>query len=149
MVIDTINNFDKYLSLNPLFKEVLTFLKETDLNTLDLGKHIIIEDKLFVNIENVKAKKLDEAVLETHEKMIDIQIPLSSNETFGYTPKCNLPQSEYNSTKDISKIPGLKAQNYVTCAVGMMVIFFPEEGHAPCISDNGNEIRKAIFKVKA
>ena len=33
----------------------------------------------------------DEAVLETHRKMIDIQIPLSGDETYGYTPAANLP----------------------------------------------------------
>jgi beta-galactosidase beta subunit len=29
-----------------------------------------------------------------------------------------------------------------------MAIFFPQDGHAPCISD-APEIKKAIFKVKA
>jgi beta-galactosidase beta subunit len=29
----------------------------------------------------------------------------------------------------------------------MMVIFFPQDGHAPCIIDEP-EIKKAIFKVK-
>ena len=30
----------------------------------------------------------------------------------------------------------------------MMAIFFPQDGHAPCIT-GAPEIKKAIFKVKA
>ena len=56
---------------------------------------------LFVNIQVAKGKTKEEAKLETHKKMIDIQIPLSTSETFGYTPLCGLPDAEYNAEKDI------------------------------------------------
>ena len=95
-----------------------------------------------------KGRTPAEAVIETHNKMIDIQIPLSDTETFGYTPREALPQAEYNAEKDITKIPDLVAESYVTCRPGMMVIFFPQDGHAPCIA-GVPEIKKAIFKVKA
>jgi beta-galactosidase beta subunit len=36
----------------------------------------------------------------------------------------------------------------VTVKPGQIVIFFPQDGHAPCIIDEP-EIKKAIFKVKA
>ena len=39
MVIDTLENLDKYVSLNPLFKDVLNFIKSNDLNSLEIGKH--------------------------------------------------------------------------------------------------------------
>ena len=87
------------------------------------------------------------AVLETHIEMIDIQIPLSCEETFGYTPLEDLPPLAYNPEKDITLYGDLKAQTYLTLKPGQMVIFFPQDGHAPCISDNA-EIKKAIFKVK-
>ena len=80
--------------------------------------------------------------------MIDIQIPLSTSETYGYTPLCDLPEAEYNAEKDISKMPGVMGQSYVNCQPGMFAIFFPQDGHAPCISTEPS-IRKAIFKVKA
>ena len=87
----------------------------------------------------------EEAKLETHKKMIDIQIPLSTNETFGYTPLSSLPDAEYDQVKDITKYEGA-AETYVTCRPGEFAIFFPQDGHAPCISDAA-EIKKAIFKV--
>lgn len=147
MVIDTLENLGKYVSLNPLFKDVIDFVQSNDLNKLEAGKHQIKGVELFVNIQNAKGKTKEVALLETHKKMIDIQIPLSTSETFGYTPLCSLPEAEYNEEKDITKYEGL-AETYVTCKPGEFAIFFPQDGHAPCISD-APEIKKAIFKVLA
>ena len=147
MVIDTLENLDKYVSLNPLFKDVLDFIKSNDLNSLEIGKHEIKGSDLFVNVQVAKGKTKEVAVLETHKKMIDIQIPLSAEETYGYTPLCDLPDAEYNNEKDITKYEGM-ADTYVTCKPGEFVIFFPQDGHAPCIA-GVPEIKKAIFKVLA
>ena len=148
MIIDKIENLEKYASINPLFPKVVEFLKANDLNTMEPGKYEIDGKDLFVNIQMAKGKTPDEAVIETHNKMIDIQIPITAAETFGYTQREQLPEVEYNAEKDITKIPDLAADSYVTCQPGMMAIFFPQDGHAPCIA-GVLEIKKAIFKVKA
>lgn len=147
MVIDTIENLEKYVSLNPLFKDVVEFIKSNNLESLEVGKHAIKGADLFVNIQMAKGKTKEAALLETHKKMIDIQIPLSAPETYGYTPLCDLPEAEYNEEKDITKYVG-EAYTYVTCKPGEFAIFFPQDGHAPCISGEA-EIKKAIFKVLA
>ena len=103
MVIDTLENLEKYVSLNPLFNDVVDFLKSNDLNKLSEGKHLIKGTDLFVNIQVAKGKSCESALLETHKKMIDIQIPLSTSETYGYTPLKDLPEAEYNEEKDITK----------------------------------------------
>ena len=115
---------------------------------MEEGKYPICGDDLFLNLTTAKGKAPDAAVLETHNQMIDIQIPLSTAETYGYTPRQDLPEAEYNAEKDITKIPDLIAQDYITCSPGMFAIFFPQDGHAPCISMEP-AIKKAIFKVKA
>lgn len=146
MIIDTIDKLAYYASVNPLFADVVEFVKNNDLNAMEEGKYEIKGADLFVNITTAKAKTKEEAALETHRKMIDIQIPLSAEETYGYTPLCDLPDLEYNEVKDIIKYEGL-AQTYVTCKPGQMAIFFPQDGHAPCIS--AEPVKKAIFKIKA
>lgn len=148
MVIDTLDKLQLSECLNPLFKEVAEFIKNNDLSAMEPGKYAIKGDDLFVNIAIAKGKTAAEAVLETHNRMIDIQIPLSGEETFGYTPACRLPEAGYNAEKDITKFEGVKAESYVTCRPGMFAIFFPQDGHAPCISAE-KEIKKAIFKVLA
>jgi YhcH/YjgK/YiaL family protein len=148
MIIDTLKNLKNYEALNPLFKKVVDFLAENDLNALETGKHEIEGKDLFVNIQMAKGRAREAATLETHINMIDIQIPLDGEETFGYTPLGDLPAFDYNAEKDITKYGDTMAQTYVTLKPGQMGIFFPQDGHAPCISDKA-EIKKAIFKVKA
>lgn len=147
MIIDKIENLRCYEDVNPLFKDVVEFIKTHDLNALPAGKHEIKGADLFVNVTTAKGKTPEEAVMETHKRMIDIQIPLDTTETFGYTILDNLPEAEYNDAKDITKYPDLVADSYVTCYPGMFAIFFPQDGHAPCISAS-EEIKKVIFKVK-
>lgn len=149
MIIDTLENLGKYVALNPLFADVVDFLEKNDLNVLEQGKHLMKDKDLFVNIQAAKGRTKEAATLETHRNMIDIQIPLDGDETFGYTPLADLPDSfEYNAEKDITKYGDTMAQTYLTLKPGQMGIFFPQDGHAPCITEKA-EIKKAIFKVKA
>lgn len=148
MIIDTIENLCKYAAVNPLFADVIDFLKSHDLQTMEAGKYPIKDKDLFMNLQFAKQRTKETAILETHIEMIDIQIPISGAETFGYTPLCDLPEFEYNTEKDITKYGDTKAQTYVTVKPGQFAIFFPQDGHAPCITDVP-ELKKAIFKVKA
>lgn len=148
MIIDTIDNLGKYVALNTLFAEVVDFLKDHDLHTLEAGKYPIRGKDIFLNLQMAKGRSQETAVLETHVEMIDIQIPISAEETFGYTPLSDLPNYEYNAEKDITKYGETKSQTYVTVKPGQFVIFFTQDGHAPCITIVP-EIKKAIFKVKA
>jgi len=146
MIIDSLTNLGKYVALNPHFQTVVDYLAANDLKTKPEGKEFIDGEALFVNFSMAKGKTAEMAKLETHDKMIDIQIPLSGPETMGYTPRVDLPEVEYDSAKDISFYEGA-AQQYVTVYPGMFAIFFPQDGHAPCISDE-KMIQKVIFKVE-
>lgn len=146
MIIDTIENLRHYVALNPLFADVVEFLKVNDLQTMEPGKYPIKDKDLFLNLQVAKQRTKDTAFLETHIEMIDIQIPVSAAETFGYTPLCDLPAFEYNAEKDITKYGDTKPQTFVTVQPGQFAIFFPQDGHMPCITD-APEIKKAIFKV--
>lgn len=147
MIIDEVKNLGKYVSLNPLFKDVVEFLNNNDLTSLAEGKTFIKGDDLFVNVQLAKGKTPEEAVMETHNKMIDIQIPIDKEEEYGYIPRTALPDVEYNEEKDITKYPGVAGLCYVKAKPGMFCVFDTQDGHAPCIADH--QIKKAIFKVKA
>ena len=146
MIIDLLTNIGKYVALNPLFQDVVDYIRNNDLASKPEGKDVIKGDDLFANFVVTKGKTKEEAKLETHDKMIDIQIPISGVETMGYTPRVDLEEQSYNAEKDITFYDGL-AQQYVTIYPGMFVIFFPEDGHAPAIS-NAEKLKKVIFKVK-
>ena len=146
MIVDTLDNLKKYVAVNPLFADVVKFIQENDLNKLENGKHFIKDKDLFVNVQDANGKTRQEATYDTHKRMLDIQIPLSAPETYGYMPLKDMPQEPYNEEKDVTKYPGLQGGSYVTCKPGEFAIFFPQDGHQPCIAQG--TIHKAIFKIK-
>src|SRR5574344_353572 len=106
MITDTLDNLRKYAALNPLFATVCDYLEGNSLEDAPLGKIVLQGSDLFINVAQTSPKTADEAKLETHQQMIDIQIPLSGNETMGYTPLVHLPQAPYDDKKDISFYQG-------------------------------------------
>ncbi|NDV58390.1 YhcH/YjgK/YiaL family protein [Bacteroides sp. 519] len=148
MIVDRLENLEKYAVLNSLFPKFIEFLAKTDLNTLEPGKIVLVPDELIVNIAQAGPKTKEEAKLETHNVFIDIQIPLSGEEVMGYTPgkDCLPADAPYDKDKDITFFEGL-ADTYLTIKPGMFAIFFPQDGHAPAISPAG--VKKVIVKVKS
>lgn len=148
MVIDKLENLEKYASLNPLLAQGIDFLKSNDLNALEIGKIELISKDLYVNVAQTYPKTKEEAKLETHIDFIDIQVPLTGTEIMGYMPAqdCVPADAPYNAEKDITFYEGL-AENYVAVKPGMFAIFFPQDGHAPGITPDG--VKKVIVKVKA
>lgn len=148
MVVDTLENLDKYASLNPLFAQAIEFIKSHDMQAMEVGKTELKGRELVVNIAQTTPKTKEQAKLETHNEFIDIQIPLSGTEIMGYTPAkdCVPANAAYDAEKDITFFEGL-AGDYVAVKPGMFAIFFPQDGHAPGITPDG--VKKVIVKVKA
>ena len=145
MIIDKLENIGMYTSVNPLFAQAIEFLKSTDLNAHELGKVVLKEGELFVNFAAARPKTKDDAKIETHNNFIDIQIPLTGTELMGYMPRTDLAEAEYNAEKDVTFYPG-HATDYLTVKPGMFAIFFPEDAHAPGITEV--ELKKVIVKVR-
>ncbi|GAE16669.1 hypothetical protein IX307_001139 [Bacteroides pyogenes] len=148
MIVDTLENIEKYVVLNPLFAQAVEFLKSHDLQAMEAGKTEVKGKELVVNIVRTKPKKKEEARLEAHREFIDIQLPLSGTEVIGYTPlaRCVPADAPFNAEDDIVFFDGA-AETYVSLKPGMFAIFFPQDGHAPGITPDG--VKKVIVKVKA
>lgn len=145
MVIDNLKNLRDYESLNPLFGKAFDYIESTDLNALEPGKIVLIENELIVNVNQIPAKTKEEAKLETHNEYVDIQLPLSDVEVMGYTQRVDLPEAEYDASIDMTLYDGVAA-DYITVKPGMFTLFFPGDGHAPGITPTG--LKKIIIKVK-
>ena len=146
MVLDKLENFGEYISLNPNFAKVLEFLQNGNLHDLPLGRNEICGDIVFANVVEVKPKSKSEAPIETHRKYIDVHVPLSGNEIIGYTPLAELPFAEFVEADDAALYPAsLPARDYFNVKKGEFAIFFPQDGHAPAITDA--PLKKIILKV--
>ena len=135
------------LDNNPYYLKALEYIENTDLATLENGKHFIDGDNLFVNIVDSNMKTPEQARLEVHDKYIDIQIPLDKEESFGVKPRseCKEADGEFNTEKDILFFKD-KDWTTVTVKVGEAITFEPHTAHAPLIGEG--TIHKPIFKVK-
>lgn len=146
MVLDSLKNCNAYTALHPLFKQAFDYMNQHDLSTLEPGKVVLVEGQLTLSIMEVEGKTPENANLEAHKRYIDIQTVIRGAETHGWLPieACKQVKFPYDADKDIvfyNDAPSAR----VTVKPGEFVIFFPEDGHAPCIGEG--PIKKAVFKV--
>lgn len=149
MIIDSLNNSGKIEGLNPHFKKVFDYIKSHDLKSVPVGRIDIDGDNAWITVSEVQGKDQSAAALESHDRYIDIQLPLVGEETFGWQSRSLLKNERdggYNAEKDITFYTD-PAKLYFTMSEGDFAIFFPEDGHAPCIGKG--TIKKVVVKVKA
>lgn len=147
MILGNLDNTAIYEQLSPLFKKAFEYLKTLDYNNLETGKTELQGKDLYVNITDSKLKTVEDAKMEVHNLYADIQLPVSTAETFGWIDRSKLKDERdpYNPEKDIQFFKE-KSTSYVTILPRDFVIFFPEDGHAPQIGEG--DIRKIVVKVK-
>ncbi|HEY6915724.1 MAG TPA: YhcH/YjgK/YiaL family protein [Paludibacter sp.] len=146
MILDSLENSGLYESVHPRFKQAFDFLRNTDLVALPLGKMELDGKNLFVNVVDAAGKTPEVAKMETHNKYIDIQVPVTAPETMGWIAGSKLKDitEAYNEDKDVSFFAD-KASNFIVVQPFEFAVFFPQDGHQPQIFE-GTE-KKLIVKV--
>lgn len=147
MIIDSISKSSEYEKMHPLFSKAFEFLKSLDFNHLDLKKFELDGKNLFVMISDTSMKPSDEAKLEVHNDYIDIQMPVSKAEKFGWAYRNDLKteSAPFDKERDIQFFED-KPSTYFDLQPGNFVILFPHDAHAPCIGEES--IIKIVVKVK-
>ena len=146
MILDTLANADRYLALHPLFSRAFEFLRKTDLAALPPGRHVIDGESLFAIVEACPGRARAEAKLECHGRYIDIQLVLEGTDEMGWKPlgECRQPVSEFNVERDIRFFDDVPS-SWVATPAGSYCIFFPDDAHAPLVSDG--QVRKVVVKI--
>lgn len=147
MILGSLKNTERVELLHPGFKAFFDFVKANDLLSMEQKRYELDGDELFVINTEIEGKQVSEAVLEGHEKYIDIQLLLEGSEAFGWKA---LEDGEavsqvYDADKDLVFYSD-EADEIINMQPGQFMIFFPEDLHAPGISEGA--IRKVIGKVK-
>lgn len=147
MIIDNLSKLTEYETLNPHFGKAIKFIQSLDLKNPELGKFEIDGKNVFASISESKLKTPEQAKLEVHNNYIDIQIPISKAEGFGWTGRSELTKeaAPFDETKDIQFFEDKPTLNY-DLQPGNFAIFFPQDGHAPCIGEG--TVIKIVIKIK-
>lgn len=148
MIIDTLENAERYESIHPLFAKAFEYIKSQDLEALEVGKFEISEGLkgAIAKKEGMTASE-SAAKFECHDIHIDIQLCISGTEQIGWRPRstCSSLKEEYNVEKDVSFYNDAPDMHF-QLTDNQFAIFFPEDVHAPMIGDG--IIKKIIVKVK-
>ena len=137
MIIDKLENAEKYYNNHPLFKEAFEYIVSTDLLNADHGSVQITDGlKAIYSDAPGKVKELSLEKFECHNQNIDIQVCIRGNETIGWKPRqdCASPKGEYNADKDVlfyNDSPDM----FFNLKPGQFAIFFPDDVHAPMIGE--------------
>ncbi len=145
MVLDTLKNMELYEGLGENFKQVAEYVKNTDLKSLETGKHVL-ENGVYLMVQEYTTKDIANGKFEAHRKYIDIQIILEGAEIMGYAPLAILQtESEYDENGDFQMFSG--QGSLLQVSKDYFAIFFPEDGHMPGVGTQPTEVRKIVVKV--
>jgi biofilm protein TabA len=147
MIIDNVDNFSRYFSLDPRYKTADEQLKALPQGIRD-GKYPISDD-MYMMIQERRTGRVDEGSFETHEKYIDIQVVLEGEEVMSFADTGSLSEKQaYDAEKDIALYEG-EGEN-VKVKAGTFYIMYPGEAHKGCCHYTKDlPVKKAVFKIKA
>ena len=148
VVVDRLDELGRYLSLNSRFARAWEFLQAARQQPESLadGRHVLEEGRLWVIIESADGRGQEGAPLESHRKMIDIQVVLEGVERIGWRaqPDCRVSTQAYQEERDIEFYAD-SPRFWLDLQPGEFAIFFPADAHAPLAGEG--RVRKAIAKV--
>jgi biofilm protein TabA len=139
-----------YFKNKERWDKAFIFLKGNDLSSLELKKHVIDGDNLFVNVSEYKTKEAIDAKFEAHRKYIDIQYVIKGTEMIGVAPLASNDSitQPYDEKKDVEFLK-FSNETFYQATPGNFFIFFPEDGHMPSVkTDSISSVKKLVVKIR-
>ncbi|MCX6222994.1 MAG: YhcH/YjgK/YiaL family protein [Bacteroidia bacterium] len=148
MVLDSIENAARYLSMGDGIAKALHYIQNNDLNVVQPGRYQLEGDHLVLLVNEYECTNTDECRLEGHRKYIDLQYWVKGSELMGHDILGNQPVLEpYNEKTDCAFYSCIAS--YSRLLPGMFVIYFPSDLHT-ANSDPLSHLRvkKIVFKIQ-
>jgi YhcH/YjgK/YiaL family protein len=147
MVVDKLENWRKYSSFSRLTK-AFELLTSPAAATWPDGRVELVGKEIVAMPQGYATRPAEQCRFEAHRKYLDIQAILSGAEKMGYAPITSLAETEpYNAEKDVAFYAG--NGDVLTVRAGMFTIFYPQDGHMPCVQagERPAQVRKIVMKV--
>ncbi len=148
MIYDKIEHAKRYMGISQNLDRALQYMMDTDLSSLEDGKHIIDGENVFVNVMQADTK-VNKKEYEFHEKYYDVQIDIAGREDVLFSSEYKEITKIYREEGDIG-FGSCQCEAVCHLAKGRFVICEPGEPHLPGTATGGVEeqIRKAVIKVR-
>ncbi|NLI74843.1 MAG: DUF386 domain-containing protein [Candidatus Riflebacteria bacterium] len=158
MIIDLLARGERYGALGDRFAWALRYLggltAAAPVGTIELDGR-----RLFVMVQEYRAKAPAEGFWEAHRTYADIQVVLAGRELVGWAPVDDLQAGPYDAEKDLMVLQGPAAMapggpgEWLTLAPGRFALFLPQDAHMPGLAIPGaaggddSRLRKAVAKI--
>ncbi|MFC0308919.1 YhcH/YjgK/YiaL family protein [Gallibacterium trehalosifermentans] len=131
-------------------QKALTFLQQTDFDTLPAGRYSIDGENIFAQVLDLVTQEKESILPEAHRRYLDVQYLHRGNELIGVS--VNPPPSEiakpYDPDRDILFYQSVSEETMLVMNPGSFAVFFPQDIHRPaCIYQEASPIRKIVVKV--
>ena len=150
MIYDTLNNIAFYKGLSPDIYEGLKFLQQVTPD-IAVGTYQLTPNVKAI-VSEYTTKEVNENGYEAHRQNIDIQYLLKGKEKIACLPMEELSETKpYSEETDAAFYKAVSDLNPLTLDLrpGYFAIFFPQDGHMPCLSVNEpEEVKKVVIKVQ-
>ena len=143
MIIDRIEEQERYYALHPYMELAFAFLAEAP--DLEPGRYEL-ENGLFATVSEGDTRQLDTVNLEAHRNYIDLQYCIAGGERMAWAHVQELNLVEQDPEHDNYFYTGKSTS--VSIRPGMFYIMFPSDGHkAGCHHEFPKHYRKVVVKI--
>ncbi len=144
------DEFYKQYHANPaLWTKVFAYLRDTNLDTLSVGKHVIDGDNAYVSVTEGPTKDFEHTAWESHRKYIDLQYVIKGKEKMMVAPLSEATVTKpYNEANDNANYIYDGGNSYIAVP-GTFYLFFPVNVHRPNIKTDGADTeKKLVIKIR-
>ncbi len=130
----------------------LSYLRDTNFETLPAGRHDVQGDDIYAVLMDVTTKPTADNKPEVHRKYIDIQFVVHGQEGIGVAvDRGNNKASEnFLDERDVLFYSGMEGESNLVLRSGDFAVLFPTDAHRPlCQVDGPESVRKVVMKVRA
>lgn len=155
MIYDGMEVIDRYKGFSKGLDVLIDWLAENDYRTLEAGRHEILGDKVFANVQNARTRTYGNAHYEVHHRYMDLQVDVDGNERFFVTSGPVEPCEPFDEEKDKQYVDAAADNGDEiegTLEKGHFALFVVGEPHMPnviCATTSPAAIKKICFKILA
>jgi len=138
----------EYEANKQAWDKAFAYLKNTDLNSLPVGRHPIDSNNVYALVTQGPTKMQDTAKWESHKVYIDIHHVISGKELMAMGPVDSATVlTPYDSTRDIGFYTS-KGKFYQSGTDDFFIVF-PPQAHCPGVKADGvDEVKKIVIKIR-
>ncbi len=147
MIYDKMSNLKLYKGMNKNLDTAIDFIVSHDLNELPIGKTVIDQDNVFINVMETSAAPVGERQYEFHKNYMDIQMDLIGIERIDIGDRTKANYISYNEEGDVGNA---ETADLESCLIGTenFIICMAGEPHKPNIAVSDDLfLKKAVCKV--